>query len=114
MLASAWVNFGLGWNDLKRISPRRFAAMVHIHEANLKRSDAMTELMLAQVVAKIHNTSMGGHKHPVKPEDFMPSHWLQQREKEADKLAIARQAKVNLRAFLALRNAEKTGPSEKR
>jgi hypothetical protein len=65
-----------------RLRPGLFWRFVRGHERALKRRDEMVEVMVAQLIATVHNTSLAGYKHPIAPRDVMPSHWAKQPKKK--------------------------------
>jgi hypothetical protein len=76
------------------LTPRQFDDMSRRRLAIAKRSEDMTEVMCAQIIAKVHNTSLGGCKHPIRPEDVMPSLWKQKTDVEKSKTKRQRKSDV--------------------
>lgn len=72
----------MGWDELRRISPRFFAKLAAEHKAAREREQWHGEFMLAQVIAMVANTGFKGWKEVRQPKEFMPT-YLRQREEHS-------------------------------
>lgn len=70
----------MGWDELRKISPRFFAKLVAEHRATKERDQWHGEFMAAQIVAMIANTGYKGWKDVRQPREFMPSYLRQRQE----------------------------------
>jgi hypothetical protein len=61
--------------EMRRHTPRQLFAMIDRLEVIDRPKGGMVEIMLAQVIAMIGNTSFREFKEPLQPKDFMPSIW---------------------------------------
>lgn len=71
--------------EFLNITPRFFAALLERDRQRRERSQEMTELMGAQIVAMVRTCGFAQFKEPAEVKDFMPSEWRKQREKPQPK-----------------------------
>ncbi|GEM_PF-5249029 len=57
------------------ITPRFFHALMEKRRDREERSQEMTELMGAQIVAMVRQCGFAQFEKPAAPKDFMPSEW---------------------------------------